>query len=269
MISNNNINNRFNALVNHIKMMKSVIVTFSGGVDSSLLLYAAKIADIKLLAITFNSYLYDKNEIEAVKEFYKKYDIDNQIINIDILNEIEELRYNPKTRCYLCKKYIYKNVENIRAKKRFNFILDGTNADDMTAYRPGLIALEELNILSPLAKLNFSKNEIRAISKYLNLSTYNKQSLSCFLTRFEYNSEITMDQIRDINRIETYLYNLGLKSARCRVHNKIILRIELDTTDMTKLILLTKDIIHNIKGETFKYITIDIEGLRSGSMDIV
>lgn len=261
---------KFNNLIGFIKERESALVAFSGGVDSSLLTYACMRADIKLLAVNFHSYLYDKQELLDAINFLKNYNINYNIFPIDPLNDIEDIRTNPKNRCYLCKKYLFRDLGELKSTTDLKHIYDGSNKDDMKTIRPGTRALKEYNVISPLAELGYSKQDVRDAAKLYGLVMYDKPSLSCFMTRFEYDKDITIGMIKKINQTERTLIQMGLTSARCRVHgDNVILRIELNDSDMAQVIpTLKNEILVNLNKFGYKHICLDLEGSRSGSMDV-
>ncbi len=261
---------KFNNLIDFIKVKESALVAFSGGVDSSLLVYACMRADIKLLAVNFHSYLYDKQELLNAISFLKNYNINYNIFPIDPLNDIEDIRTNPKNRCYLCKKYLFRDLNELKTISNLRHIYDGSNKDDMQTHRPGMIALKEYNVISPLAELGYTKQDVRDAAKLYGLVMHNKPSLSCFMTRFEYDKEITIGMIKKINHTEKSLIQMGLTSARCRVHgDDTLLRIELSDSDMIQVVHTLKDqILVSLDKFGYKYISIDLAGSRSGSMDL-
>ncbi len=261
---------KFNNLVDFIKVRESALVAFSGGVDSSLLTYACMRAGIKLLAVNFHSYLYDKQELLDAISFLKNYNISYNIFPIDPLNDIEEINTNPQNRCYLCKKYLFRDLDELKSITDLKYIYEGSNKDDMKSHRPGMVALKEYNVISPLAELEYSKQDVRDAAKLYGLVMHDKPSLSCFMTRFEYDKEITVGMIKKINEAERSLILMGLKSARCRVHgDNTLLRIELNNADMIQVVHTLKDeILVTLNKFGYKHICIDLEGSRSGSMDV-
>ena len=261
---------KFNNLIDFIKVRESALVAFSGGVDSSLLVYACMRADIKLLAVNFHSYLYDKQELLDAISFLKNYNINYNIFPVDPLNDIEDINTNPRNRCYLCKKYLFRDLDELKTTTNLKYIYDGSNRDDLKSVRPGIVALKEYNVISPLAELDYSKQDVRDAAKLYGLVSHDKPSLSCFMTRFEYDKDITVGMIKKINHTERSLIQMGLTSARCRVHgDNAILRIELNDADMIQVVHSLKDeILVTLKKFEYKHICLDLAGFRSGSMDL-
>ncbi len=264
-------NKKFNKLITYLKEAgkQGICLSFSGGVDSSLLLYLCIKADStlkrKITAITFKSVFQTQEEINYTVEFCKKYGIKHKIIEFFPLKD-KTLIYNPKDRCYFCKKLMFSKLINFCEENNIKHIFDGTNNDDVNLYRPGLKALKELNIISPFVKFEINKKEIRQYAKISGLKNYNKPSTPCLATRFPYNEELCEEKILMIKKGEDILKEYDLKEIRLRLHNNI-LRIEINKNKFNKLLKVKDEIIKKLKNPKIKYITLDLEGIRSGSMD--
>lgn len=246
-----------------------IIVSFSGGVDSSLLLKiacdSAKKNKNKVYAVTFHTMLHSVNEIDFTCESAKKMGAIHKIIKIDELNEAGIID-NPKDRCYLCKKFMFSKVCDFGKEINASIIIDGTNYDDLNKYRPGIKALNELGIKSPLAELGMTKEEVRKYASELNVSSSHKPSTPCYATRFEYGMTLNYEKIKNVEKAEEYIKSLGFYNVRLRVHGNVA-RIEVDSKDIFKLIGLKEDIVSFMRNLGFKYVTLDLEGFVSGSMD--
>ena len=250
---------------------KKIIVAFSGGVDSSLLSYLSKKYAKDTLLITERSILYPEEEIELSNLFAKKHDISHVIIERNPLND-EKFKLNPINRCYICKKGLYSEIIKIKDNQQFDIILDGSNLDDLNDYRPGMQALEELGIFTPYIEFKINKQEIREISRYYNLDVQSKPSMACFSSRIPYDQVINERKLNLIREGEKFLkQTFNLKQLRVRLHDETLARIEFLKSDLPEI--LTKENLQKIKNKFknlgFSYVTIDIEGFRSGSMNEV
>lgn len=250
---------------------KKVIVAFSGGVDSSLLAFLSRKYAKDTLLITERSILYPEEEIEEASHFANKNDITHIIIERNPLKD-ENFQCNPKNRCYICKTGLYREIIEIRDSKNFDLVLDGSNIDDLSDYRPGMQALEELKISTPYIDFNINKNEIREMSKFYNLDVQSKPSMACFSSRIPYGQIINEKKLYMIREAEKFLRSqFKLKQLRVRLHEETLARIEFLPKDLTGV--LTEKNLELIKSKLkeigFTYITIDIEGFRSGSMNEV
>lgn len=251
-------------------MEDGICIAFSGGVDSSLILkivsQISKKQKGQVYAVTFETKLHPVSDVSISKKVAEEMGVKHEIIKINELQN-KEILNNPIDRCYLCKKMLFTNLLQFAKEKGLKYVLDGTNADDLKTYRPGVKALKELEIISPLAKFNISKEEVRTIAEYLNISVANRPSTPCMATRLPYNTEIEFELLERIEKGEDYLRSLGFNIVRLRVH-KDIARIEIEKKDFKKLLDNSEDIIKYLKDLGFIYITLDIEGFRSGSMDV-
>ncbi|SKA92512.1 uncharacterized protein SAMN05443428_11269 [Caloramator quimbayensis] len=261
-----NLKDKYMSLVRYLETLDKVLIAFSGGVDSTFLLKAAKDAlGENALAVTFNSPYIPSWEIKEAKLFTSDFNIKHLIIDMPIINEIMD---NPENRCYLCKKALFSCVIDTAEKKNIKFVLDGTNADDIRDYRPGMKALKELNVKSPLLELGFTKEDIRLLSKELGLNTWNKPAYACLLSRVPYGEKIEIEKLKKIEKSEMYLMSIGFKAVRVRNHNDVA-RIEVPKDQRVNFFdeNLLDDIVKNLKSFGFKYVCLDIEGYRTGSLN--
>lgn len=248
---------------------KDIVIAFSGGVDSSLLLKiacdCAKINKTNVYAVTVQTMLNSVKEIDFTSKNAQEIGAIHKIIEIDELNEAG-ISENPKDRCYICKKYMFSKIKEYAKSVGADKIIDGTNSDDLGTYRPGIKALKELGIISPLAGVEMSKKDVRKLALEYGISASDKPSTPCLATRFEYGTKLDYDKIRKVEKAEEYLSSLGFYNVRLRVHRDIA-RIEVDSENLVKIINKKDDVIEFIKALGFKYVTVDLEGFVSGSMD--
>ncbi|MFX1266958.1 MAG: ATP-dependent sacrificial sulfur transferase LarE [Promethearchaeota archaeon] len=264
------IKKKLESLISFLKD-KKVIVAFSGGVDSSLLGFISNRYAKETLLITEKSILYPDEEIEEAKKFADRYNIPHLIVTRNPLTD-ETFKNNPKNRCYICKIGLYNDIIKIKESKDFDIILDGSNIDDLSDYRPGMQALKELNICTPYIDFNINKEEIREISKFYNLKVQSKPSMACFSSRIPYNQIIDEEKLEMIREGEKFLKNtFNLKQLRVRLHDEKLARIEVLSKDIPIIVNNEniKRITNKFKKLGFCYTTIDLEGYRSGSLNEV
>lgn len=246
----------------------SAIVAFSGGVDSSLLAYLAKKYAQKVLLITLNSILYSEEEINGAVSFAKRYDIDHKVIEVDpLMNQL--FTKNPPNRCYICKKELFSKIQQVKETHGYDLIIEGSNMDDLGDYRPGLNALKELNITSPFLDAKITKEEIRELSRFFNLETASKPSSACFASRIPYDQVISREKLEMVQKAEKFLKEqYGLKQLRVRIHEGSLARIEVLKEEIFRVLSKSFDnIVSYFKELGFVYVTIDLEGFRSGSLN--
>lgn len=248
----------------------NIIIAFSGGVDSSLLLKiaceAASRKHKKVYAVTIHTELHPMNDLTIAKRVAEEAGAEHLIIKV---NELQEagINKNPENRCYLCKKYLFSKIRELAYTLNVNLILEGTNEDDLYVYRPGIKALKELGIISPLAEAKMSKKDIRKLAGEYGISVANRPSAPCLATRFPYGTELSYEEMKRVEEAEEYLKSLGFYNIRVRVHRETA-RIEIDSIDMDKLLRNKDGVIFKLKELGYHYVTLDLEGFRSGSMDI-
>ena len=251
-----------------IKSYERVAVAFSSGVDST---YLLKVASEELsgnvIAVTATSCSFPKRELEEAKDFCKMNQIPHVIVESEEL-EIEGFRQNPKNRCYLCKHELFEKILQIAEQNDVHAVLEASNMDDNGDYRPGLVAVKELGIKSPLREAGLYKEEIRKRSKELGLSTWNKQSFACLASRFVYGETIDEEKLAMVDKAEQLLLDLGFHQLRVRIHDRLA-RIEVNPEEFYKLIEEpTRTKVYDAFQEYgFTYITLDLKGYRTGSMN--
>lgn len=265
---NKKLNEKYNELKEYIKLQEKVAIAFSSGVDSTFLLKTAQeVLNNNVIAITASSCSFPKRELDESIAFCKKNNIRHYIVMSEEL-DIEGFSKNPPNRCYLCKKELFTKIKKIAKENNIENILEGSNLDDENDYRPGMIAIQELGIKSPLRHAKLTKQEIRILSEELNLPTSNKPSFACLASRFVYGEEITKEKLQIVDKAEQLLLDLGFKQVRVRIHN-LMARIELNESDFTKIIEqnVRQKIIKEFKKLGFTYISLDLQGYRTGSMN--
>lgn len=259
---------KYNELKSMMKGFGSVAVAFSGGVDSTFLLYAAKEAlGERVIAVTAQSCSFPKRELNEAKAFCEERQIRHFICESEEL-DIEGFSQNPKNRCYLCKRELFEKIQKIAEQEKITAIVEGSNLDDNGDYRPGLQAVAELGIKSPLRQIGFTKNDIRTLSRYLELSTWDKQSFACLSSRFVYGETISKEKLGMVDRAEQLLLDLGFHQVRVRIHDTMA-RIEVLPEEFVKLIAedARAKIITSFREYGFTYISMDLIGYRTGSMN--
>jgi uncharacterized protein len=253
-------------LVDHIRSIGPSAVCFSGGVDSTFLLKTAKDAlGDRLLAVTVVAPYIPQWEIREAEETASTLCIKQKLITIPLL---EGLKNNPKNRCYICKKHLMTRIKEEASSAGLRNVMDGTNADDLGDYRPGLKALEELQIRSPLLEMNFKKDDIRRISKQLGLSTWNSASQACLLSRMPHDTEISSHKLERIEKSERFIVSLGFRAIRVRNHGDIA-RIEVAPEERMKFFdeNLMNLISRTLKEYGYRYVSLELDGYRRGSLN--
>ena len=253
-------------LHNILKERKKIAVAYSGGTDSDFLLNFAVdvLGKENVYAIIANGIMLADKDLKDAVRLAEKSGAKYTVVDVDAL-KVEEFRNNTEERCYFCKKNIMGAVIAKAKEEGFEFVADGKNKDDGLKFRPGAKAAEELGIISPLYEAGFTKNDIRQRGKEMGIETWDKKSNSCLATRFAYNTLLTEEKLKMVERAEKYIADKGYRGARVRVHGDLA-RIEVEPCDIEKFVL-EKETIKNIKNTGFKYVTLDLEGFRSGSMD--
>lgn len=259
---------KYRKLKEYIRSFGSVAVAFSSGVDSTFLLYAAKetLGD-KAIAVTATSCSFPEIELKEAKIYCESQGIRHFVIKSEEL-EIKGFSNNPKNRCYLCKHELFEKIGQLAKGQGITEIAEGSNLDDNGDYRPGLQAVAELGIKSPLRYVGFTKQEIRALSKHLGLPTWEKQSFACLSSRFPYGDLISERKLKMVDQAEQLLLDLGFHQLRVRIHGNVA-RIELDPMEFDKFMLadIRKEVYEKFKGYGFAYVALDVMGYRTGSMN--
>lgn len=243
-------------------------VAFSGGVDSTFLLQAAQdVLGAGALAVTAAPVFVPPRELQEAKDFCSSRGIRQIVIPAEALN-IDSVRHNPPDRCYHCKHEIFGNILRVAGENGISFVAEGSNTDDVGDYRPGMRAIRELGVKSPLLEAGLSKEDIRALSREMGLPTWDKPSFACLASRFVYGEQITDERLFMVDRAEQLLMDLGFRQFRVRIHGDLA-RIELLPEDLETLIRqdLREKVYRSLKEYGFSYVTLDLAGYRTGSMN--
>lgn len=261
---------KYDALVRRLAGLGSAVVAFSGGVDSTFLLHAAHQAlGDGVLAATASSATFPERELREAEAFCAENGIRQIVFPSEELS-VEGFAHNPKNRCYLCKRELFGKILAIQREQGVAAVLEGSNRDDDGDYRPGLQAVAELGILSPLREGGFTKLDIRALSKHFGLPTWDKQSFACLSSRFPYGDTISMEKLGMVDRAEQLLLDMGFTQLRVRIHGNLA-RIELPPEQFPRFMAeeTRQAVARAFKRIGFSYVTLDVQGYRTGSMNEV
>jgi uncharacterized protein len=250
--------------------MGSVVVAFSGGVDSAFLL---KVATEELgehaVAVTARSPAYIDEEYRTAADLADRFDVEHVTIHTDETDDPDFAR-NPTDRCYHCKQELFGRLQEVAERRDIGWVIDASNLDDCSDYRPGMRAAEEMGVRSPLVEAGLRKEEIRQLSHQMDLPTWDKPAMACLASRFPYGEEITPEKLDQVERAESFLRERGFQQVRVRVHGEMA-RIEVPPRMVNEIAEepLRSEVVNELKGLGFAYVAVDLEGYRSGSMNEV
>ena len=253
--------------------MRRVLIAFSGGVDSSFLLKVAldALGKDNVLAVTADSETYPRTELKEASDLARNLGLDgrHRIIQTSEF-KIKKFSENPPDRCFYCKYELFSKLKKIARESKISYVLDGSNYSDRDDFRPGRKAINKLKIRSPLLESELTKQEIRKLSKKLGLPTWNKPAFACLSSRIPYGENITLEKLNRIEKAEEFLRSSGFSQLRVRDHQGIA-RIELEAKELSKLMNqdLRKKVYQKLKSFGFSYVTLDLLGYRTGSMNEV
>jgi len=266
----NNLQAKMDKLQNILTDMGSVLIAYSGGVDSTFLLGAAKRAlQDKVVALTARSSTYPSSELQEAIQIAGELNVRHVVVDSEEL-DIPGFRENPPDRCYYCKSELFTKALSVAKEHGVAVVCDGTNFDDEGDFRPGIRAACDLGVRSPLKEAGLTKDDIRALSRDMGLPTWNKPALACLSSRFPYGEEITADKLSMVEKAEAFLRSLGYRQLRVRHHGNMA-RIELAPEELKKFLQSgeAKKVADELKSIGYTYVTLDLEGYRTGSMNEV
>lgn len=249
-----------------LRQKEKIAIAFSGGTDSTFLLaVAAGVLGNNVVAVTVKSPYIPQWEVDEALETAQQYKVNHRLLQVPVPDSVKN---NPTDRCYLCKKQVFTLILAEASKMGFRHVADGTNADDTGDYRPGLRALDELGIISPLLEAGITKKEVRELSKAMGLATHDKPAYACLLTRIPYNTVYSIEELARIEKAEEFLIHSGIRAIRVR-HHGTIARIEADPADFQRLLAdgMREMVVTRFRELGYEHVTIDLDGYRMGSFN--
>lgn len=264
-----------NEVVQYLRNLGSAVIAYSGGVDSTLLLRLAKEADIKYTGVIIDTPLIPRDEVEFALNEADRFQMNCRQMVVDA-TFLDDIRFNPENRCYICKKCLFSKLLEFASEHAYNYVLDGSNVDDKSDYRPGAVAIKELGVKSPFAELGINKQQIRMMSKYFGMNNWAYPARACLASRIVYGDEITVEKLSLIESaevaVERLLADCGLTNVqyRIRAHGDVA-RLEVPT-DLFERIMVDEvrlKVSQTIKKCGFKYVAMDLDGYRMGSLNEV
>ncbi len=268
-LSSNDLKRKVQKLEETIASLGRIVLAYSGGADSTLLLrFSKEILGNEVIAITASSQIIPQKEIEEAKKLAEEIGTNHRIISLRPLQNANFVA-NPPERCYYCKYELCACLQQIADREGALSVADGTNEDDTKDYRPGQRAASEWGVRSPLAEAGLTKEDIRILSRSLNLPTWNKPSKACLASRISYGQEITAEKLKRIEDAEEVISNLGPKQVRVRLHDERTARIEVEQEEIEQLLISHErlKIVNELQKLGFVYVTVDLKGYQTGSVN--
>lgn len=268
-MNNSQIQNKLEQLEEWFKARKGSIVAFSGGIDSTLVLFLARKFQGKenAIGVISNSESLKKKDFELAQDFCREFDITLEVIKTEELVD-ERYNHNPENRCFFCKEHLFHDLQSIKAKYLEFDVLSGTNHDDLGDYRPGLQAAAQYKVLAPMAQCKLTKEEIRDIARSFNLPNWDKPASPCLSSRIPYNHQITRKKLKQVEAAENFLNDLGFVDVRVR-HYGSYGQVEVQQSELERLFLMENQVVDQIKSFGFDDVRLDREGLVSGKLNRV
>lgn len=254
-------------LKEYLQEQGPVVIAFSGGVDSTYLLKVAQeVLGDRVLAVTAKASAFSERDLREAIEFCRQEGIAHRVMEIDEM-EIPGFAENPPDRCYICKKGIFGEILRIADEQGLHRVAEGSNLSDLGDYRPGMRAIREMRVLSPLREAGLYKKEIRALSEMRNLPTWSKPSAACLASRFVYGETITREKLRMVEAGENVLSDMGFRQLRVRMHGENLARIEVEEEQLPQLLAARREVLAAFQRIGYTYVTMDMKGYRTGSMN--
>lgn len=254
-------------LKEYLQEQGPVVIAFSGGVDSTYLLKVAQeVLGDRVLAVTAKASAFSERDLREAIEFCRQEGIAHRVMEIDEM-EIPGFAENPPDRCYICKKGIFGEILRIADEQGLHRVAEGSNLSDLGDYRPGMRAIREMRVLSPLREAGLYKKEIRALSEMRNLPTWSKPSAACLASRFVYGETITREKLRMVEAGENVLSDMGFRQLRVRMHGENLARIEVEVEQLPQLLAARREVLAAFQRIGYTYVTMDMKGYRTGSMN--